>query len=84
VVSSLLCDSMLVKIKCINVRRNTTVFSNCKKTTTCFGPFLGGPYQVETRISETTHILQCGRQEWGTRLVITWIHFLYVFLVAEY
>jgi hypothetical protein len=29
VASSLLCDSILVEIKCINVRRNTTVFSNC-------------------------------------------------------
>jgi hypothetical protein len=39
-----LCDSMLVEIKCINVRRNTTVFFKLlKKTTTCFGPFLGGP-----------------------------------------
>jgi hypothetical protein len=24
-----LCDSILVEIKCINVRRNTTEFSNC-------------------------------------------------------
>jgi hypothetical protein len=24
-----LCDSILVEIKCINVRRNATVFSNC-------------------------------------------------------
>jgi hypothetical protein len=29
VASSPLCDSILVEIKCINVRRNTTVFSNC-------------------------------------------------------
>jgi hypothetical protein len=27
--SSPLCDSILVEIKCINVRRNTTVFLNC-------------------------------------------------------
>jgi hypothetical protein len=29
VASSPLCGSMLVDINCINVRRNTTVFSNC-------------------------------------------------------
>jgi hypothetical protein len=29
VASSLLCDSILVEIKCINVCCNTTVFSNC-------------------------------------------------------
>jgi hypothetical protein len=42
--SSPLCDSMLVEIKCINVRRNTTVFSNCwRKQLHVSGPFQGGP-----------------------------------------
>jgi hypothetical protein len=29
--------------------------------------FWVGHHQAETRISEKTHILQCGHQEWGTR-----------------
>jgi hypothetical protein len=27
-----------------------------------------GHHQVETRISEKTHILQCGHQEWGNEI----------------
>jgi hypothetical protein len=52
VASSPLCDSIPVEIKCINVRRNKTIFKLLKKSTTCFGPFLGGHHQVEARISE--------------------------------
>jgi hypothetical protein len=43
VASSPLCDSLLVEIKCINASINKTIFKLLKKTTTCFGPFLGGP-----------------------------------------
>jgi hypothetical protein len=59
---------VLVEIKCINVRRNTTVFSNCWRNQLHVSALLWvGHHQVETRISEKTHILQCGHQEWGTR-----------------
>jgi hypothetical protein len=35
---------LLVGIEWMNVRLNTTVFSKLlKKTTTSFGPFMGGP-----------------------------------------
>jgi hypothetical protein len=37
-----------------------------------FRPFFWvGHHQVETRISEKTHILQCGHQAWGTRSCFT-------------
>jgi hypothetical protein len=69
VASSLLCDSILVEIKCINVHRNTTVFSNCwRKLLHVSALFCVGDHQVETRISETTHILQCGHQDWGNKI----------------
>jgi hypothetical protein len=58
-----LCDSIIVEIKCINVRRNTTVFSNCwRKQLHVSALFWLGHHQVEIRISENSHILQCGLQ----------------------
>jgi hypothetical protein len=30
--------------------------------------FWVGHHQVETRISEKTHTLQCGQQEWGNEI----------------
>jgi hypothetical protein len=69
VASSLLCDSIIVEIRCVNVRRNTTVFSNCwRKQLHVSALFWVGHHQVETRISEKTHILQCGHQEWGNEI----------------
>jgi hypothetical protein len=53
-----------VETKCINVR----IVKLLKKSTTCFGPFLGGHHQVDTRISDKTHILQRGHPEWGTEI----------------
>jgi hypothetical protein len=59
---------MLVEIKWINVRRNTTVFSNrWWKQLHVSALFWLGHLQIETRISEKTHVLQCGHQAWGTR-----------------
>jgi hypothetical protein len=52
--------SVLVEIKCINVRHNTTVFLNCWRTQLHVSALLWvGHNQVETRISEKTYILQC-------------------------
>jgi hypothetical protein len=59
----------------------TAVLHNCifkllKKSTTCFGPFSGwGHHQVETRISEKTHTLQCGlyMKNGGTRSRFTMV-----------
>jgi hypothetical protein len=56
VASSSSCDSLLVEIKCINVRRNTTVFSNCWRNQLHVSAlFRVGHHQVDTRISEKTH-----------------------------
>jgi hypothetical protein len=61
--SSPLCDSMLVGIKWINVRRNTAVFSNCwRKQLHVSALFWVGHHQVETGISEKTNILQWGNE----------------------
>jgi hypothetical protein len=61
--------SEIVEIKCINVRRNTTVFSNCRrKQLHVSALFWVGHHQVENRISEKTHTLQCGHQEWGNEI----------------
>jgi hypothetical protein len=64
VASSPLCDSILVENKCINICHDTTVFSNCWRNQLHVLALLWvGHHQVETRISEKTHILQCGHQE---------------------
>jgi hypothetical protein len=56
-------ELLIVKLKCINVRRNTTVYSNfLRKQLHVSALFWVGHHQVETRISEKTHILQCGHQ----------------------
>jgi hypothetical protein len=70
VASSPLCDSILVEIKCINVRRNTTfIFKLLKKKQLHVSAlFWVGHHQVETRILEKAHILQCGHQEWGNEI----------------
>jgi hypothetical protein len=60
--------SLLVEIKCINVRRNTTVFSNCWRKLHVSALFWVGHHQVEIRIWEKTHIIQCGHQEWGNEI----------------
>jgi hypothetical protein len=61
-----LCDSIPVEIKCINVRRNTTVLSNCWRNQLHVSAlFWVGHHKVETRISEKTHIPQGGHQKWG-------------------
>jgi hypothetical protein len=58
VASSPSCNSILVEIKCINVRRNTTVFSIfLRKHLHVSALFWVGHHQGETRISEKTHIL---------------------------
>jgi hypothetical protein len=41
VASSPLCDQMLVQIKCINVRRNATVFQTVEEVNYMFRPFSG-------------------------------------------
>jgi hypothetical protein len=49
------CTVYLAEIKCINVRRNTTVFSNCwRKQLHVSALFWVGHHQVETRISENS------------------------------
>jgi hypothetical protein len=69
VASPPLCNSILVEIKPINVCRNTTVFSNCWRNQLHVSAlFWVGHHQVETRILEKTHILQCGHQEWGNEI----------------
>jgi hypothetical protein len=51
-----LCDSILVEIKCINVRRNTTVFSIFLRNQLHVSAiFWVSHHQVETRISEKTN-----------------------------
>jgi hypothetical protein len=70
VASSPLYDSILVEIKCITVHRNTTVFSNCwRKQQHVLALFRVGHHQVATGISEKTHTLQCGHQEWGNEIL---------------
>jgi hypothetical protein len=67
--SSPLCHSILVEFKCINVRRNTTVFSNYwRKQLHVSALFWVGHHQDDIRISEKTHILQSGHQEWGNEI----------------
>jgi hypothetical protein len=69
VASSPLFDSILVEIKCINVRSNTTVFSNCWRNQLHVSALLWvGHHQVEVRMSEKSHILQCGHQERGNEI----------------
>jgi hypothetical protein len=75
VVSSLLCDSILVEIKCISVRRNTTVFSNCWRNQLHVSAlFWVGHHQVGTRISEETHIIRCGHFKTRSRSPILDVH----------
>jgi hypothetical protein len=63
------CDLKLVEIKCINFHHNTTVFSNCWRNQLHVSAlFWMGHHQVETRISEKAHIIQCGHQEWGNEI----------------
>jgi hypothetical protein len=55
--SSPLCDSIAVEIKCINVRRNTTVFSNCWRRHLHVSALSWvGRHQVETRIYYYGHL----------------------------
>jgi hypothetical protein len=62
-------EKTLVEIKCIHIRRNTTVFSNCwRKQLHVSALFWVGHHHVETRISGKTHILQCGHQQWGNEI----------------
>jgi hypothetical protein len=68
-----LCRQMLrwtpAEIKCINLRRITTVFSNCwRKQLHVSALFWIFHHQVETGISEKIRILQCGHQEWGNEI----------------
>jgi hypothetical protein len=59
---------ILVEIKWINFRRNTTVFSICwRKQLHVSALFWVGHNHVETKTSGKTHILKCGYQAWGTR-----------------
>jgi hypothetical protein len=63
---------LLVWIKCINIRRKTTVFLNCwRKQLYVSALFWVGHHQVETRISEKTDIRQYGHQAWETRSCFT-------------
>jgi hypothetical protein len=71
VASPLLCDSIPVEFKCVNVCRNTTVFWNCWRNQLHVSAlFWVGHHQADTRISEKTHILQCGHQERGNEISI--------------
>jgi hypothetical protein len=71
--------TFLVESNCINVRLNTTVFSNYwRNQLQVLTLFWVGHHQVETRIWEKTRILQCGHQEWGNEIsfynVWGWCH----------
>jgi hypothetical protein len=75
VVSSPLCDLVMVEMKCINVRRNTSVFSNCWGNQLHVSAFFWvAHHHVETRISEKTHILQCWHCKTRSRSPIRDIH----------